>query len=85
MVVSVKALIRFFDPQQFLFLRTQGVEDCLTVTLAVDEEVPPKLRHDCGDLDHLCVWQRRFLIEAEARTLTKPLVQPLGCFVRIDV
>lgn len=45
MVVSVETMIRFFNPQQVLFPRSQRIEDCLTISLCVDKEVSPKLRH----------------------------------------
>jgi hypothetical protein len=85
MVVSVKTLIRFLDPQQFLFLRSQGIEDRLTIALGVDEEIPTKLRHHRGHFDMLRKGQRRFFIEAKARKLANALVQSTGCFFRVEV
>lgn len=38
-VVGVEPLIGFLNPQQFLLLCPPGIEDLLTISLAVDEEV----------------------------------------------
>jgi hypothetical protein len=85
MVVGVETLIRFLDPQQFLLLRPQGIEDCLAIALGVDEQVSSKLRHERRHFDVFSVWQRGFLIEAEARQLAKAFVHFGDFFRRIEV
>jgi hypothetical protein len=41
MVVGVEALVRLFDPKQFLSLRRERVENLLPVFFSLDEEVAP--------------------------------------------
>jgi hypothetical protein len=59
-------LVRFLDAQQFLLLRSQGIEDRLTMALALNEEVSAKLRHQRRHLPMLRIRQWCFLVEAEA-------------------
>ena len=62
MVVSEETLVRFLDPQQLLILRSRGIEDCLTIALAVGKGISAKLRLQRRHFDMLRIGQRGFLI-----------------------
>lgn len=79
-VVRAEPLVRVHDPEQFLLLRPQRVEDRLAVAFAVDQEVAAKLGHQRRHAHRRRVRQRCLLVEAEAGQLAQTLVQKLGRF-----